>query len=369
MTAQPLRIGIVGLGNAAQSLHLPALQGISGATVVGGADPDAERRSRAAARWNLTTFEDVSQLMRAASPDVVIVCTPPETHVAVGTAALQQGAHLICEKPIAPSVDDATRLLDAARAVGRRVAMNHEFREMPAFRAVRDAVASDATGLVFAQAWQLMNLPPWAEPGWRGQLMKGVLYEAGIHLVDYLIALFGEQPRAVNATMSTCGVREEDTDAVAVVTLEFASGALAQILQHRLCPGETQYFEVRTDTRSASYRVSYGGRARVSAGLLRSTSPHVRFELGASGLAWREEGAKRRIIGRNPKDAPMVATRLLLERTFEAFRTGAGVPASGDDGRDAVRVVAASYVSAREGRRVAIGASDAAGRVPVAAPT
>ncbi|MGH8527274.1 MAG: hypothetical protein ACREXY_24640, partial [Gammaproteobacteria bacterium] len=86
----------------------------------------------------------------------------------------------------------------------------------------------------------------------------------------------------------------------------------------------------------------------------RSTSPHVRLELGASGLAWRETGPKRRIIGRNPKDAPMVATRLLLERTLEAFRRGTSAPASGEDGRDAVRVVAASYVSAREGRRVDI---------------
>jgi predicted dehydrogenase len=352
MTTPQLRVGIVGLGNAAQSLHLPALEGIGGATLVGGADPDPERRARAAARWKLTTFESVAALLRDAKPDVVIVCTPPETHVQVGTLALQSGAHVICEKPIAPSVDEADRLLDAARAAGRRVAMNHEFREMPAFRAARDAIRADGSGLVFAQAWQLMNLPPWAEPGWRGQLMKGVLYEAGIHLVDYVIALFGERPQGVTATMSTCGVREDDTDAVAIVTLEFASGALAQILQHRLCPGETQYFEVRADTRQASYRVSYGGRARVSAGLLRSTAPHVRVELGASGLAWRETGPKRSIIGRNPKDAPMVATRLLLERTLEGLRTGGSVPASGEDGRDAVHVVAAAYVSAREGRRV-----------------
>ncbi|MEW5918971.1 MAG: Gfo/Idh/MocA family oxidoreductase, partial [Gemmatimonadota bacterium] len=280
MTTGSFRIGVVGLGNAAQSLHLPALQGISGATLVGGADPSPERRTQAA-RWNLTSFESVDDLMRQAKPDVVIVCTPPETHLDIGTTVLQQGAHLICEKPIAPSVADADRLLAAAKSAGRRIAMNHEFREMPAFRAVRDAIGSDASGLVFAQAWQLMNLPPWAEPGWRGQLMKGVLYEAGIHLVDYLVALYGEPPRAVSATVSTCGVRDDDTDAVALVTLEFASGALAQIVQHRLCPGETQYFEVRADTRKASYRVSYGGRARVTAGLLRSTVPHVRLEMGA----------------------------------------------------------------------------------------
>ena len=367
MSSSPLRVAVIGLGNAAQTLHLPALKGIPSATIVGGVDPDADRRSRAASQWGLTTYSDVDELMHAASPEVVIVCTPPETHVAVGTAALRQGAHLICEKPIAASVEDAERLLDAARAAGRRVAMNHEFREMPAFRAVRDAIAADGSGLVFAQAWQLMNLPPWAEPGWRGQLMKGVLYEAGIHLVDYLMALYGERPHAVNATMSTCGVRDDDTDAVAIVTMEFASGALAQILQHRLCPGETQYFEVRADTRAASYRVSYGGRARVSAGLLRSTSPHVRIELGASGLAWRETGAKRSIIGRNPKDAPMVATRLLLQRTLDGLRSGGAVPASGEDGRDAVRVVAASYVSAREGRRVLIDEHDAVARLSMAA--
>jgi len=347
-----LRVGVVGLGNAAQSLHLPALQGMSNVALVGGADPDSERRTRAGGRWNVQTFETALDMMHAAKPEVVIVCTPPETHVEIGTTVLQNGAHLICEKPIAPSVDEADKLLNAARSAGRRVAMNHEFREMPAFRAARDAIRADGSGLVFAQAWQLMNLPPWAEPGWRGQLMKGVLYEAGIHLVDYLIALFGERPRGVSATMSTCGVREDDTDAVAIVTLDFPSGALAQVVQHRLCPGETQYFEVRADTRSASYRVSYGGRARVSAGLLRSTSPHVRVELGASGLAWRETGSKRRIIGRNPKDAPMVATRLLLERTLEGLRTGGSVPASGEAGRDAVHVVAAAYVSAREGRRV-----------------
>jgi predicted dehydrogenase len=369
MTAPSMRVGLVGLGNAADSLHLPALQGIPGARVIGGADPNAERRARAAERWRLTTHESVEDLLRAGEPDVVIVCTPPETHVAIGSSVLRHGAHLICEKPLAGSVEEADRLLEVARNAGRRIAMNHEFREMPAFRAVRDAVAADPSSLVFAQAWQLMNLPPWAEPGWRGQLMKGVLFEAGIHLVDYLMALFGTRPNAVTATMSTCGVRDDDTDAVAIVTLEFPSGALAQVLQHRLCPGETQYFEVRADTHQASYRVSYGGRARVSAGLLRSTSPHVRIELGASGLAWRETGSRRHIIGRNPKDAPMVATRLLLSRTLEALRSGADLPASGEDGREAVRVIAAAYVAAREGRRVTLDQHDAIATLSMAAAT
>ena len=51
-----------------------------------------------------------------------------------------------------------------------------------------------------------MDLPPWAEPGWRGQMLQRTLYEAGVHLVDFLMALFAERPVAVQASISTCGV-------------------------------------------------------------------------------------------------------------------------------------------------------------------
>ena len=119
--------------------------------------------------------------------------------------------------------------------------------------------------VVFAQVWQLMDLPPWAEPGWRGQMLRRTLYEAGVHLVDFLMALFGERPVSVTASVSTCGVRESESDAVALCTLEFSRGRLAQIIQNRLCKGETQYFEVRAET-----------RRRLAAGLVRRTSAHHR---------------------------------------------------------------------------------------------
>jgi predicted dehydrogenase len=261
----------------------------------------------------------------------------------------------LCEKPFAPSVADAERIIAAAATAGRRVALNHEFREMTIFRALREHIGRpEIGGVVFAQAWQNMDLPPWKEPSWRGQLLTGTLYEAGLHLVDYCLAVFGEKPVAVTATMSTCGVREEASDAVALVTLEFSRGRLAQVIQNRLCQGETQYFEVRVDTEKASLRASFGGRARVSAGLYRSTRPHVRFELGASGVAWRETGHTRIPIARNPKDPAMRATRSVLERTLAAFGDTGRPPATAEDGRDALEVAAACYRSAETGRRVLV---------------
>ena len=349
-----LRVAVAGLGNAAVNLHLPALATVAGAELVGGCDPAEAQRTTAAARFKLPVFATLGELLAATHPDVVIVCAPPKAHRAICLEAFAGGAHVLCEKPLATSVAEAEEILAASRAHGRRLALNHEFREMPAFRAILDAVKGDAGGVVFVQAWQNMDLPPWAEPGWRGQLLNGVLYEAGIHLVDFVVAAFGERPRAVTAMMSSCGTRDEQTDAVALVTLEFSRGRLAQVTQNRLCKGETQYFEVRVETPSASHRVSYGGRARVSLGMLRSTRPHVRLELGAAGTAWRERGHSRTRVAANPGNAPMIATRNLVERTLAAFQQGGEPPASGEAGRDTLLVLAAAYVSAAEGRRVTL---------------
>jgi predicted dehydrogenase len=358
------RFAVVGLGNAGYTLHLPALAGIEGAEAVGGCDLDPERRARAAERFGLPVFADFDEMLDRARPDVVIVGTPPATHHGYCLRALAAGAHVVCEKPFVASLREADEVMRAAEAAGRRVALNHEFREMPIFRALRDAARPEE--IVFAQVWQLMDLPPWAEPGWRGEMLQRTLYEAGVHLVDYVMALFAEKPHTVSATVSTCGVREGETDAVALATLEFSRGRLAQILQNRLCKGETQYFEVRAETPSASLRASFGGRARMTAGLHRSVRPHLRLDFGVSGLAWREVGNRREFLARNPRDPAMVATRLVLEATLDAFRTGGRPPATAEDGRDVLEVIAACYRAAQTGRRVHLGESEGAGLADLA---
>jgi predicted dehydrogenase len=348
-----MRIALVGLGNAGFQIHLPSLAGMPSLTVVGACDPDPARRERAAAKYHVPTFDNFDTMLRDGKPEVVIIGTPPDSHADYCLRSFNAGAHVICEKPFVSSIAEADVVIDAARAAGRRVALNHEFREMPIFRALRDELARPETGPpVFVQVWQLMDLPPWAEPGWRGEMLQRTLYEAGVHLVDFLMALFAEKPVSVQASTSTCGVRDDATDAVALVTLEFSRGRLAHVTQNRLCKGETQYFEVRAETAGASLRASFGGRARLTAGLFRDTRPHARFEYGVSGLAWKEVRNQRTFLARNPKDPAVVATRFVFEKTLEAFRTGGEPPASGEVGRDVLEVIAACYHSAATGRRL-----------------
>ena len=346
------RVALTGLGEAGYTLHLPALAGMPDVSVVGVHDLDADRRSKAAERFSVPAFSGFDEMLSTARPDVLIVGTPPHTHCDYVLAGLAAGAHVLCEKPFVTSLHEADRVIAAAATAGRMVALNHEFREMPIFRALRKAASPG--DIVFAQAWQLMDMAPWAEAGWRGQLRERTLYEAGVHVVDLLMKCFAEKPVAVTARTSAGGMAGHDVDAVALATLEFSRGRLAQIVQTRLSKGERQYFEVRADTTSASVRASFGGRARISAGMHRSTRPHVRFDFGQSGMAWSERGNQRTFLARNPKEPGMMATREVFARTFEAFRAGTEPLASAQWARDVLEVIVACYHSAATGERVVL---------------
>jgi predicted dehydrogenase len=349
------RIAIIGLGEAGYEIHLPALSRMKAVTVVGACDPDAVRRARAHQKFNAPVFDDVDSMLAESRPDVLIVATPPDTHASQCLRAIEAGVDVICEKPFVSTVDEADTVINAARRAERRVAVNHEFREMPIFRSIIEhAGPTSGEEIFFAQVWQNIYIPPGSESGWRGTMQRRTLHEAGVHLVDYVLALFGEKPLAVWASMLDGGSENGGADALTAVALEFSGGRLAQLVQNRLSKGETQYFEVRADTRNASYRASFGGRARLTTGLFRSTVPHVRFEYGTSGIAWRETGNSRKALARNPKNPRVAATRYLLEKSLDAFRSGGRLPASAEDARAALEVVEACYASAASGRRTSV---------------
>jgi predicted dehydrogenase len=356
MTTSTMRVALIGLGNAGIDLHLPALAALPNATVVSALDPDGGRRERASRAFRVPVTGSFDELL-ATAPDVVIVASPPETHAEYTLRALAAGAHVFCEKPFVSALEQADAIIAAAAASGRQVAVNHEFRQMPIFRSVIDGVAGEGPPR-FVQVWQLMDLPPWAEPGWRGEMLQRTLYEAGVHLVDLVMAMFGEQPVAVSAVMSSCAANDSPSDAVALVTLEFSGGRLAQIVQNRLCKGETQYDEVRADTATASWRASFGGRARVLAGLFRSTRPSLRLELGLAGIAWREAGSTRRFLARNASAPAMLATRETLRLALAAFASGGRPPVTAKDARDVQEVITACYHAAATGRRVMLGSDE-----------
>jgi predicted dehydrogenase len=356
-----MRFGLVGLGWATDAFHLPALARVANAEVVGGCDRDAGQLEAWKRKTGTAGFESVEQLLEQAQPDVVIVATPPDSHAALCVQALEAGAHVFCEKPFVSNMEEADRVIAAADEAGRQVAVNHEYRQMPAFKAVHERIGSADTGrLVSCQMWQLMNLPPWEEPvPWRAAMPNRTLFEGGVHLVDLLLSLFGELPEAVYARRSS-GFHEGGADAIHLVTLEFSGGRLAQITIDRLCPSGTRYMEVRADCEHESLRASLGGRALIQIGKKRAERTGIRVDFAQGGMAWLERGLQRKTLARNRGDAGMRATAALLDQVVEALQGDREPPSSAREARDVLRVIEAAYHSAATGERVELEPASAA---------
>jgi len=343
-----VRVAIVGLGTAAFHLHLPAITGIDGLVLVGGCDESPERRRAWEGKTHTPAFAGFEELLDATAPGTVVVATPPGSHADLCVAALLRSAHVICEKPLAPTVAEADRIVEAAAAAGRSVAVNHHFRFQPIFAAVAEAVAARRHGaLVFVQAWQLMDLPPWREPApWRAAMSDRCLLESGVHFVDLLLHLFGDRPDALSFHRSAGPGGPSGADAVQILTLEFPHGRLAQLTINRVSVAATRYAELRADCEDASLRASVGGRALLSVGKERAKRAGVRLDLGRTGLAWAEIGRRRTVLARNPARAEIVATRRLIEDSVAAFGAGTEPPAPADQARAAVAVIEAAYAHA-----------------------
>lgn len=348
-----MRIAIIGLGWAARAFNLPALRALDGAQLVGGYDGAEPQRASWERETGVPAFASLEALFERTAPEVVVVATPPQSHAELCVQALEAGAHVICEKPFVMDLDEADRVLAAAGAAARHVAVNHEFREKPIFRVLLDRIGSPEAGrLAFAQIWQLMDLAPWDEPvPWRAAMPNRTLFEGGVHLVDLMLQVFGERPDGVYARHSSGLETERRADAVHLVTLDFPGGRLGQITIDRLCPAGTRYVEVRADCERASLRASEGGRAVLQVGKKRAERTGARVDFGPGGLAWMEVGLKRTTLARNPRNPGADGTTRLYRRIAAALARGEEPPASAREARDVLAVVEAAYRSAGTGRR------------------
>lgn len=351
-----MRAAVVGLGWAAGEFHLPALRAVDGVELVGGADPSEERRAWWQGATGSPGFGTIAELLESALPDLVVVGTPPDSHADLSIAALEGGAHVICEKPFVSTVEEADRVLAAAAAAGRQVTVNHQYRAKPVFRAVKEQIGRPGVGrLVYCQVSQLMDLAPWNEPvPWRAAMPNRTLFEAGCHLVDLLLDLFGEVPEAVYARHTSGLDQTRNADAIHLVLLEFSGGRLAQITIDRLCRAGTRYIELRADCEEASLRASHGGRALLQLGMKRAERPGIRLHFGLGGVAWAEVGPHRKKLARNPRNPGVAATVTLFTEIVAALREGREPPSSGSQARDGLRVIEAAYRSADSGERVVL---------------
>ncbi|WP_114853196.1 Gfo/Idh/MocA family protein [Brachybacterium sp. YJGR34] len=277
----PLRIGMVGYGfmgaahsHAWRTAHrffdlplTPELRTIAGRTA--SAVQDAAQRygfAQSTTRWQ--------DLVEDPEIDVVDICTPGDTHVEIALAALAAGKHVLCEKPLANSVEDSARMTEAAAAAsarGARSLCGFSYRRTPALAYARQLVAEGAVGEI--RQIRAQYLQDWlsdadAPMTWRldKELAgSGALGDIGAHIIDLTQWLSGQRIAQVSGTLETVvptrpaagtaqglggkgdasGERQAVTvDDVALFTARFESGVLGSFEATRVAQGRKNAMRV-----------------------------------------------------------------------------------------------------------------------------
>jgi predicted dehydrogenase len=223
MTSGPLppktlRGAVVGYGFISERGHLPAyaLPGPTRFEIVAVADICGARREKArAALPGARIYETHEQLLAAerGRVDFVDVTTPPSEHAPIARAALAQGLHVLCEKPLATTGIDARAMAVQAREVRRVLFPSHNYKHAPVIKAVRQVLDSDAIGpvkLVTLQTFR--NTHAKGVDEWRRDWRRenrfsggGIAMDHGSHTFYLAFDWFGSFPTAISATMSTLG--------------------------------------------------------------------------------------------------------------------------------------------------------------------
>ena len=136
----PVKVGVIGIGNMGWH-HARVLSLLKDADLVGVADPDEQRGALATEQFGCRWFSDYRTMLEEV--EAVCIAVPTLLHHSVGLACLEAGSHVLIEKPIAASQEEAAALIDAASRVGRLLQVGHIERFNPAFRELTKVVANE----------------------------------------------------------------------------------------------------------------------------------------------------------------------------------------------------------------------------------
>jgi len=136
-----IRVGIIGAGNIAVSRHFPTYQNSDRAQVSGIYDNDIQKTRSVADEWDITAMSNLGELFSKA--DLISICTPPSKHCEQAVNALNNGCHVLTEKPMAMSTAEADKMINAAEENDRILSVVHNFQFM---KRMRSALELQETG-------------------------------------------------------------------------------------------------------------------------------------------------------------------------------------------------------------------------------
>jgi predicted dehydrogenase len=335
---EELGVCVVGTGDIG-TFYLRAWRAADGARVVSVADIDEERAQQAAENFSAESWHtDYRDAIVADGVDVVCVCTPTMLHPEVTIAAAEQGRHVLCVKPIALTLEDADRMIEAAESAGVQFCVGFMRRYTPSTRLVRDSLGAESVGRPAFYSVTSRN-------GIRPKILMhdvnangGPVIDMCCHWIDVARVYFDSEPVRVMAQGMTFATDRPELASIetkaldtASISVGFESGDILSIdISWGLAPNQGP----------ETVEQIWGPSGRI-AGLT--------FE---SSLTVIHDEQSKRTIEMQRLETFQDATNLLVEDFLAAVRGEMQLPVTGEDGRRALEVSLAALESIETGRAI-----------------
>jgi len=322
-----VRVGVAGLGywgpNLARNFSV-----LPGCTLAWCCDPSAPARERIEPLYPKARFTgDIGEMLADPDLDAVVLATPVPTHAELAVAVVEAGKHCFVEKPLAYTVEDAERIVAAAREHDRVLMVGHIFEHHPGIRLLKEIIAAGELGETYYIQSTRVNL---------GQVRadENALWSLGAHDVGIVLSLVGEMPSEV-AAHGASYLQQGVEDAVWGF-LRFPSGITAQLHLSWLDPHKERILRVVGSRRMATFDAMATERQVNVYDKGFDKDPHA---LGSYvtrfGGVW------------SPSVPRVEALRLECEHFLECVREGRVPVTDGESGLRVVRVLDALQASLR----------------------
>jgi UDP-N-acetylglucosamine 3-dehydrogenase len=371
-----LGVGVIGTGHVAWVGHLPWYWENPDVEIRAISDVVEDSAVKAAHRWGVETwYTDYRDLLARDDIQAVSICTPTWTHREIAVAAAQAGKHILCEKPMARTVEECDAMLDAARQARVKLAMGFTKRCNPGFERIKQIIDNGLIGTPYHLDvhWNLYFPPGSLESksfSEDARVGGGVLLDNGIHYIDTFRWWLNAEVDSIFAEISKV-VPERVFEDEASAILRFTGGATAvldmgfnRVVDVEAC-GWDQRLPYAWRFGEAGFVYGEKGTVYYDVPSFNSTEP-VKIDLYLlKGQAcelggWHKLEMPTTMQPGGPQ-SPAALTTYAFKREIDRFvgwvLNDEQPPATGEDGRTAIQVVMAAYESARTGARVKVGPS------------
>ncbi|WP_054835664.1 Gfo/Idh/MocA family protein [Methanobrevibacter arboriphilus] len=232
-----VNVGVIGGVGAMGYNHARVYYRLDNANLIGVSDVSESTLSKVSKKYDTKGYNDYMDLLKNPEIEAVSVCVPTTHHYNVVMAAIEHGKHVLVEKPIAFTLNEAEGMIEAAKEKGVKLSTGHVERFNPAVQKAKELIEMDIIGdVVSASAKRVGPFPPRIKD-------VGVAIDLAIHDLDVMYYLFDDDVTQVYATMGSILEKCEYEDHAEIMT-KFANGITGILEVNWLTPYKRRALEI-----------------------------------------------------------------------------------------------------------------------------